>query len=221
MPLARSVLLSLGPLLTWGATTALAQGERPWVDPPSSGNSPPAEAKAPAPLSEGVSPRGDKSTESRRPPEAKNRPVIHFGSRPSAAASRDQAVPRTASTRPAPAETVGRPTARTRAAQRRVTRGVIREALAAGATPRPSFNCRGARTSVERAICANPVLAAKDRRMASLYEQAGGSRRGPVDRSQWRWLAARNACARAGTPALRDCIDQVYSARIAELSRAR
>jgi uncharacterized protein len=57
--------------------------------------------------------------------------------------------------------------------------------------------------------------------MASLYEQAGGSRRGPVDRTQWRWLAARNACARAGAPALYDCIDQVYSARIAELSRAR
>jgi uncharacterized protein len=82
----------------------------------------------------------------------------------------------------------------------------------------PSFNCRNARTSVERAICSNPELAAKDRRMATLYEQAGGSRKGPVDRVQWRWLAERNACARSR--ALQDCIDDVYDERIAELSFA-
>jgi hypothetical protein len=205
MPLARIAPIALGFLLTWGATSALGQGERPWVDPPSQASSPPAETKAPAPPSDGVSAAGDKPVESRRTPEAKTRPVIRFGPPPSAAL-RDRVAPRPASTR---------------SAQRRATKRASREASAAGAKPRPSFNCRGARTSVERAICANPTLAAKDRRMASLYEQAGGSRRGPVDRSQWRWLAARNACARAGAPALHGCIDQVYSARIAELSRAR
>jgi hypothetical protein len=220
MPLARSVLLALGPLLTWGATSALAQGERPWVDPPPQGSSPPVEAKAPAAPPEAVSATRDETTEARRTPEAQNRPVIRFGPRPSATL-RERAVPRTAGTRSAQRERVAPRTTSTRSAQRRATTGVSREALAAGAMPRPSFNCRGARTSVERAICANPVLAAKDRRMASLYEQAGGSRRGPVDRSQWRWLAARNSCARAGAPALHGCIDQVYSARIAELSRAR
>ena len=220
MPLARSVLLALGPLLTWGATSALAQGGRPWVDPPPAGSSPPAEAKAPAPPPEAVSATRDKTTEARRTPEAQNRPVIRFGSRPSEAL-RERAAPRTAGTHSAQRERVAPRTTRTRSAQRRATTDVSREALAAGAMPRPSFNCRGARTSVERAICANPVLAAKDRRMASLYEQAGGSRRGPVDRSQWRWLAARNSCARAGAPALQGCSDQVYSARIAELSRAR
>jgi uncharacterized protein len=89
--------------------------------------------------------------------------------------------------------------------------------LGSGVKPRPSFNCRAARASVERAICADPVLAAKDRRMALLYEQSGGSRRGPVDATQWRWLAARNACGRAA--ALNACIDRIYDARIAELSR--
>ena len=220
MPLARSVLLALGPLLTWGATSALAQGERPWVDPPSSGRSPPAEAKAPAPPPEAVSATADKPTEARRTPEAQSRPVIRFGARPSAAL-RERAAPGTAGTRSAQRERVAPRTASTRSAQRRVTTSVSREVSAAGAKPRPSFNCRGARTSVERAICANPVLAAKDRQMATLYERAGGSRRGPVDRSQWRWLAARNSCSRAGAPALKGCIDQVYSARIAELSRAR
>jgi uncharacterized protein len=94
--------------------------------------------------------------------------------------------------------------------ERRVSRGLV---------PVPSFNCRYARSSVERAICADPVLAAKDRRMALLYEQAGGSRHGPVDPTQYRWLAARNACARAR--ALEACIDRIYDARIAELSGAR
>jgi hypothetical protein len=205
MPLARPVLLALGSLLTWGATGALAQGQRPWVDPPPQASSPPAETKAPAPPSEVGPATADKPVESRRASEAANRPTIRFGPRPSAAVAGREAPRR----------------ANTRAAQRQATRAAKRDVAAAGAKPRPSFNCRGARTSVERAICANPTLAAKDRRMASLYEQSGGSRRGPVDRSQWRWLAARNACARAGAPALHDCIDQVYSARIAELSRAR
>jgi uncharacterized protein len=89
---------------------------------------------------------------------------------------------------------------------------------ARGSVPRPSFNCRYARTSVERAICADPALAAKDRRMAILYEQAGGSRFRPVDPTQWGWLAARNRCARAPGPALETCVHRAYDARIAELS---
>jgi len=85
----------------------------------------------------------------------------------------------------------------------------------------PSFDCGSASTSVERAICADPRLADKDRRMALLYEAAGGSRHGPVDPSQWRWLAARNACAGASGGALRACIGRAYDARIADLSGAR
>jgi uncharacterized protein len=79
-----------------------------------------------------------------------------------------------------------------------------------------SFNCGVARSAVERAICADPSLASKDRRMATLYQRAGGSFHRPVDRPQWRWLAARNACGRAG-PAILRCIHDAYDARIAEL----
>jgi hypothetical protein len=89
---------------------------------------------------------------------------------------------------------------------------------AAAAIARPSFECRHARTAVERAICADPVLAAKDRRMALLYEQAGGSRYRPVDPSQWSWLAARNRCARVRGPALEGCLHRAYDDRIAELT---
>jgi len=86
------------------------------------------------------------------------------------------------------------------------------------ANSRPSFNCRSAKTAVERTICADPVLATKDRRMALLYEQAGGSRYKPVDPSQWGWLAARNRCGRVRGPALKSCVDRAYDDRIAELS---
>ncbi len=89
---------------------------------------------------------------------------------------------------------------------------------AGSAMPRPSFNCRYAKTSVEHAICADPVLAAKDRRMALLYERAGGSRYGPVDPSQWSWVAARNRCGRVHDEALDGCLHRAYDDRMAELS---
>jgi uncharacterized protein len=74
---------------------------------------------------------------------------------------------------------------------------------------------------VEEVICAEPGLAAKDLRMALLYEQRGGSRYRPVDAQQWRWLAAREACGRAPRAMIERCIAQTYDARIAELSRRR
>ena len=89
---------------------------------------------------------------------------------------------------------------------------------AGSAMPRPSFSCRYAKSSVEHAICADPVLAAKDRRMALLYERAGGSRYGPVDPSQWGWVAARNRCGRVHDEALERCLHRAYDDRVAELS---
>ena len=83
----------------------------------------------------------------------------------------------------------------------------------------PSFNCRAARSPVEHAICGAPVLARKDRRMAILYEQAGGSRYGPVDSVQWNWIVARNRCARARGAALESCVHRAYDDRLAELSK--
>jgi len=187
-------------------TTALAQGERPWVDPP-----PPAPASPPASQPAPAAPTFEDAPSSRGKPlvlprnqETRSPRAIQFGSRSAAAPQHSEAPRHTGSP----------------SAERNPTTDMGEGRLAAKVAPRPSFNCRGARSSVERAICADPVLAAKDLRMATLYEQAGGSRRGPVDATQWRWLAARNACARAQPSALNACIDHIYNARIAELSRA-
>ena len=86
------------------------------------------------------------------------------------------------------------------------------------AISRPSFNCRYAKTAIERTICADPMLAAKDGRMALLYEQAGGSRYRPVDPSQWSWLAARNRCGRVHDEALERCLHRAYDDRVARIA---
>ncbi len=197
-------LFALASLFACVAVTALAQGKRPWVDPPvPAPASPPSPEAAPAPPAfDGPAASRGNSLVSRRNQEGRDPPAIQFDRRPPPTLGSDAPRPM----RPPSAER----DADTDPGERR---------LATGVTPRPSFSCRGARTSVERAICADPVLAAKDRRMAILYEQAGGSRRGPVDPTQWRWLSARNACARVNSSALTACIDQIYDARIAELSR--
>ena len=79
----------------------------------------------------------------------------------------------------------------------------------------PSFDCGRARTPVEQTICADPVLAAKDRRMARLYAQAGRS--GALEMSQREWLGARDGCNRLGGGELHACIHNAYDARIREL----
>jgi uncharacterized protein YecT (DUF1311 family) len=194
------LLFVIAPLFACTATIAAAQSERPWVDPPAPASQPPPEPSSSAGASDAAAARREKSqpqaTDKRKGP-----PPIEFGARASASPPNFDAQRH-----------------RTSRSAERNTKPAISEA--ASVRPRPTFNCRLARTPVERAICADPELAAKDRRMATLYEQAGGSRRGPVDRMQWRWLAARNACA-ARAPALQACIDDVYDARIAELSSGR
>lgn len=190
------LLIVIAPLFACAGTIAAAQSERQWVDPPASMSEPAPEQPGSAKSLDPVSSEGSLGPSG----QAKKAPVIQSGAR--APAIRRDAEAR----RPEPSLS----------AERSTKPRASKERLAIRGAPRPSFNCRSARTSVERAICADPALAAKDRRMASLYEQAGGSRKGPVDRPQWRWLAARNACGRA--PGLQACIDQVYDARIAELS---
>ena len=79
----------------------------------------------------------------------------------------------------------------------------------------PSFDCGRARTRVEQAICTDPVLAAKDRRMARLYRRASGS--GALEMSQREWLSARDACSRLAGGELQACVHRAYDARISEL----
>ena len=194
------LLIVIAPLFACTGTIAAAQSERQWVDPPASLSEPAPEQPGSAESLDPAAVSRERSLGPSSTGKGQKAPVIQSGAR--APVIRRDAEAR----RPEPSLS----------AERSTKPRASKERLAIKGAPRPSFNCRSARTSVERAICADPALAAKDRRMASLYEQAGGSRKGPVDRPQWRWLAARNACGRA--PGLQACIDQVYDARIAELS---
>src|SRR5258708_1898888 len=58
----------------------------------------------------------------------------------------------------------------------------------------PSFDCRAARSSIERAICADPSLAEWDSRMGQLYQQALrlAKDRPSLLESQQLWLTQRD-----------------------------
>jgi uncharacterized protein len=75
---------------------------------------------------------------------------------------------------------------------------------------------------VERAICQDPALAAKDREMAELFADArSGDPRG-VERAQREWRAMRDSCARMADtePSLQACIGEAYDIRIGQLGGA-
>lgn len=75
----------------------------------------------------------------------------------------------------------------------------------------PSFACAGASTQVERMICADPALAARDRALAVAYRHSRNARNALPVSPQAQWLAERNACR---TP---DCIGAAYDRRFEEL----
>ena len=87
----------------------------------------------------------------------------------------------------------------------------------AARTARPSYNCRHAGTRTEIMVCANPSLAAHDRRMASIYyaemAEADGATRAELRRSRDRFLARRERC---GSEA---CVASAYEERIREIRR--
>ena len=80
----------------------------------------------------------------------------------------------------------------------------------------PSFNCARARLRAEKAICANPEVAALDNEMAALYVQIrrglrGSKRRALIER-QKQWLKQRNSC-RSDIA----CLIRHYQTRIRQL----
>jgi hypothetical protein len=80
---------------------------------------------------------------------------------------------------------------------------------------RPSFDCRSARTSSERAVCANSSLAALDRDMAAHYRSAIANG-GPEDRrllvqTRDRFLMYRDRCGSD------QCIAATYRGRMREI----
>lgn len=78
----------------------------------------------------------------------------------------------------------------------------------------PSFDCARAGTPTEFAICASPVLAQMDRRMAYVYGAARANASNPsaVVDAQRSWISRRNAC-RSDV----DCLRAVMQQRLAAL----
>lgn len=89
----------------------------------------------------------------------------------------------------------------------------------------PSYDCRAATTSIERAICADTTLSEWDMRMGQQYQQALGLRKGPDYQalvvSQRSWIQQRNTvCGGAAGTVVWSCVLDMTKQRIAVLSEA-
>ena len=85
--------------------------------------------------------------------------------------------------------------------------------LAAGSAHAASFDCKKARTSVEKQICASPTLSRLDDALeqnfgGSMATDIGDEERLHLQRTQRAWLKERNRCKTA------QCIEQSYRKRI-------
>lgn len=88
----------------------------------------------------------------------------------------------------------------------------------------PSFDCRGARTSIERAICADPILSEWDYRMGQQYQQAVQIRMSSdadqIVKSQRAWLSQRDtSCSVVADTAVWDCLLEMTKQRMTALSK--
>lgn len=101
--------------------------------------------------------------------------------------------------------------------------GFLSLGAAAPATAGPSFSCKGALNSTERAICANAGLSALDRQMADGFQlavdnitsEAVGGTEADVRKfrkEQKAFLVRRNSCGSNGA-----CIAAAYRARLVVL----
>lgn len=153
------------------------------------------QAPQPAPASTPTSAPMIARAEAPPTPPAQPRPPAPAAARP--AERRAEAAPRPRA--PAP---VAAPTAAEVAAARPSGRG-------------PSFNCRNARSRSERLVCADPSLAALDRRLNAAFEDAiaAGVSRRELRAEQDAWLSVREAAA--PDP---DAVAAAYRRRIGELN---
>ncbi len=83
----------------------------------------------------------------------------------------------------------------------------------------PSFDCDRARSAVERSICADPRLAARDNQLANVYgesvRRSGGHAESWLSTSQQAFIRQRNSCERSDDRLA--CLERVYDERIAEV----
>jgi uncharacterized protein len=93
------------------------------------------------------------------------------------------------------------------------------DAVPAGepATP-PGFDCAQGKGEIEKAVCADPELAALDRQLDHTYAQALAKANQPavLRASQRGWIKGRDDCWKSGNDAAA-CARDAYVARIVEL----
>lgn len=75
-----------------------------------------------------------------------------------------------------------------------------------------SFDCKKAKTEVEKAVCANPELSKLDDEMARTYREALVRDEGATKQSQKAWLARRDECGSEPV-----CLISSYETRLAAL----
>jgi uncharacterized protein len=88
----------------------------------------------------------------------------------------------------------------------------------------PSFDCRAANSSIERAICADAALTEWDLRMSQQYQHALRNRNDPETQSimenQRVWLLQRNSrCSGGGDIAIRTCLLDMTKQRVDVLTK--
>jgi uncharacterized protein len=83
----------------------------------------------------------------------------------------------------------------------------------------PSFDCRGDTNAIERAICGDAGLSARDRQLSETYyrlaDTLSQAERFALRDQQRDWIRRRNACTQSGSQP--QCIAQAYDLRIAQL----
>lgn len=150
-------------------------------------------------LTRGVDPAATETQVAAAPPTAPEPPMVAPAAQPAPPVARTAPPPRVIL--PAPPDDEAR----------------VAQDFAAPARPasRPSFNCRRARSRVERMVCGSDELARADRAMSSTFyaamARADGGTRTDLRASRDRFLRYRDRC---GSEA---CVAQAYADRTAEI----
>ncbi|MGH8646272.1 MAG: lysozyme inhibitor LprI family protein, partial [Gammaproteobacteria bacterium] len=93
-------------------------------------------------------------------------------------------------------------------------------ALSKGASPSPSFDCPLTRTTVEKLICGDAVLAALDNGLMAVYAKALKTFDSPqaLKRRQQQWLRRRAHCEKQETARfVAECVNNLYAERLYEI----
>jgi uncharacterized protein len=93
---------------------------------------------------------------------------------------------------------------------------------AAGFAEGPSFDCKKAKTRIEKAICASEALSRLDRELSqtykSLFDQVSEPQRIYLKNRQVQWIKERDkGCKEGADESVENCLKGLYGTRLAEL----